>query len=381
MAELAAGRLLVGAGALSWAVAGAPAVVAWSTGRAPFDGRGVVWCVAYAAFGVAFWLATSLDRLGRSARVAALAAQTAAAIAILAFGDNGFEGVLLCVVAGQAPLLVGTGVALAWVIAQTAAMLAVHLVTRGGSRGVYFSTGAYAAFQLFAFGAARLAAGEAAARREVSRVHAELLATQELFADAARTAERLRIARELHDALGHHLTALSLQLEIARNVAEGRAKEPVDQAHALTKDLLGELRSVVGAMREDQPIDLARALRTLVAGLPRPRVHLDLPERLRVEPALAHTIFRCVQEALTNAVRHAGADNVFLTVEERDGAIVVVARDDGRGAASLEPGHGLTGLRERIEGMGGQVEVDARPGRGVTLRALLPSHARAGGAA
>ncbi len=80
-------------------------------------------------------------------------------------------------------------------------------------------------------------------------------------------------------------------------------------------------------------------------------------------------------------MRHAGADNVFLTVEERDGAILVVARDDGRGSASMKPGHGLTGLRERIEGMGGQVEVLARPGRGVTLRALLPSSAGAGGAA
>ncbi len=281
MAQADPGRLLIGAGALTWAVAGAPALAAWSSGRAPFDGKGVVWCVAYAAFGVAFGLATSIDRLGRSGRLGALAVQSAAALVMLAVGGSGFEGALLCVVAGLAPLLVGTGAALAWVIAQTAAMLAVHLVTHGSVRRVYFSTGAYAAFQLFAFGAARLAASEAAARRELSRVHAELLATQELFADAARTAERLRIARELHDALGHHLTALSIQLEIARNVATGRAQEPVEQAHALTKELLGELRSVVGAMREDQPIDLAGALRTLVAGIPRPRVHLDVPASFR----------------------------------------------------------------------------------------------------
>ena len=197
------------------------------------------------------------------------------------------------------------------------------------------------------------------------------------IADSTRTAERLRIARELHDALGHHLTALSLQLEVARNVVDGPAKEPVDQAHGLTKELLAELRAVVGAMREDRPIDLVGALGMLASGIPNLRVHLDVPEAFFVEPALAHTIFRCAQEALTNAVRHAGAANLFLAVAEQGGTITVVAKDDGRGARAVKAGHGLTGLRERIEGLGGHVEVDARPGEGVTLRAFLPLRAGA----
>ena len=366
------GKLLIGAGVVTWAVVGAPAITAWISGREAFGGRAIAWCAAYAAFAVAFVIATRSDPLAKRARVAALCAQSAAALVITMLDDHGFEGALLCVVAGQAPLLVGARSALAWVVAQTAALLAVDLATWGNTRGVYFSTAAYAGFQFFAFGASRLAAREAAARQEVTRVHAELLATQELFADSTRTAERLRIARELHDAIGHHLTALSLQLELARNVVEGRAKEPVEEAHGLTKSLLAELRTVVGTMREDRPIDLARALRTLASGIPRPRVHLEIPDGLGVEPALAHTIFRCVQEALTNAVRHADADNVYLAIEERDGAITVVAKDDGRGASAVKAGHGLTGLRERIEGMGGRVEVSASPGQGVTLRALLP---------
>jgi signal transduction histidine kinase len=69
-----------------------------------------------------------------------------------------------------------------------------------------------------------------------------------------------------------------------------------------------------------------------------------------------------------------GAENVYLSIEQRDGdgAVTVVAKDDGRGAGSVRPGHGLTGLRERIEGIGGKMEVVAQPGDGVTLRALLP---------
>lgn len=212
-------------------------------------------------------------------------------------------------------------------------------------------------------------------------MHAELLAARELSADTTRTAERLRIARELHDALGHHLSALSLQLELARNLADGRAKEPVEQAHAVTKELLSELRSVVSSMREDTALDLTGALRTLVAGILRPRVHLDVESNLQIEAALAHTIFRCVQEALTNAIRHAGAENVYLTIEARGETVTFTARDDGRGAAEVRAGHGLSGLRERIEEIGGKVEIEARPGAGLTLRALLPLFPTRAGAA
>ncbi len=183
---------------------------------------------------------------------------------------------------------------------------------------------------------------------------------------------------KLHDALGHHLAALSLQLELARNLEAERAREPVDQAHALTKELLVELRAVVSALREDVDVDLPRALRTLVAGIPRPRVHLDIDPHLRVEAALAHTIFRCVQEAVTNAVRHAAAENVYVAIA-RDGETVrVTAKDDGRGAEQVQVGHGLTGLRERVEGMGGSFEIEAQQGVGLTVRALLPAR---GGAA
>jgi len=83
---------------------------------------------------------------------------------------------------------------------------------------------------------------------------------------------------------------------------------------------------------------------------------------LQVEAVLVHTIFRCVQEAPTNAILHAGAENIHLTIETRGETVTVTARDDGRGAAEVRAGHGLSGLRERIEGMGGKVEIEARPG-------------------
>ena len=369
-------RPLVGAAFVVWMAAGVPQVAAWASGRACFEQRSVVWCAAYGSFAIACQLATRTVRR-RAWRAAALAGQSVAALVALAIGNTGFEGALLCVVAGESPLIVGEKTGFAWVIAQTAAMVAIDLVSPYRGRTSYLSAFAYAGFQLFAFGSSRLVVREAQARAELGRMHAELLATRELFADSTRTAERLRIARELHDSLGHHLTALNLQLELARNIADRQTKAPVDQAHALSKELLVELRSVVSTMREEAPLDLSGALRTLVAGIPHPRVHLDFENDLRIEAALAHTLFRCVQEALTNAVRHAGAENVFLSIETRDDTVALTVRDDGRGAAELRVGHGLSGLRERIEGLGGQLEVEAQPGGGLTLRALLPARAGA----
>jgi signal transduction histidine kinase len=360
-------RPLVGAGFVVWMAAAVPQMAAWASGRACFEQSSVVWCAAYGSFAIAFHFAARTVRRG-AWRAAALAGQSVAALVALALGNTGFEGALLCVVAGESPLLVGEKTGFVWVIAQTVAMVAVDLARPHRGRATHVFS---------AFGASRLFLREAQARAELARVHAELLATRELFADSTRTAERLRIARELHDALGHQLTALNLQLELARNIADRQAKGPVDHAHALTKELLVELRNVVSAMREEAPLDLSGALQTLVAGIPHPHVHLDFEDDLRVEAALAHTIFRCVQEALTNAVRHAGAENVFLSIETNDDTVAVTVRDDGRGAAELRVGHGLSGLRERIEGMGGKIEVEARAGVGLTLRALLPARAGA----
>ena len=371
-------RLLICTGLFVSVAAGLPQVLPWASGRVPFERRSLWWCVAYGVFVIAFLFASATPRAlkGVRGRATALAVQSAAALAAFALGDTRFEGALLCVVAGEAPLLVGEKRALVWLLAQCAGMVAVNLAIPSHGRRDHLAALAYGGFQLFAFGASRLAVRESAARAEVAQVHAELLATQELLADSTRTAERLRIARELHDALGHHLSALSLQLELARNMVDGQAKEPVTQAHAVTKTLLTELRAVVSSMREDARLDLAGALRTLVAGVPHPRVHLEVARDLQVEAALAHTIFRCVQEALTNAVRHAAADNVYLTIEANGDTVAVTARDDGRGASEVQVGHGLSGLRERIEGMGGKVDIQAREGAGLTLRALLPRTAR-----
>ena len=118
----------------------------------------------------------------------------------------------------------------------------------------------YLGFQLFALGAAVLAGREAKAREELALANAELLATREANASATRTAERLRIARDLHDSMGHRLTALRLQLEVAKNSTGDQQTQAIAASSDLSKLLLGEVREVVSAMREEAPMDLEQAL-------------------------------------------------------------------------------------------------------------------------
>ena len=137
--------------------------------------------------------------------------------------------------------------------------------------------GLFLGISLFAFMSGVVALRQHIARDALRKVNSELRATQALLADNTRIAERVRIARELHDLVGHHLTRLTLNLEVATHLVEGKALEHVQQAHSLAKLLLADVREVVNDMRVDDKVDLAAALRTLVSGVPEPAIHLDLP--------------------------------------------------------------------------------------------------------
>jgi signal transduction histidine kinase len=228
------------------------------------------------------------------------------------------------------------------------------------------------AWQGLAFAAGWIAATESRGRRELARVNAELLATQELLADSSRLAERLHISRELHDSLGHHLAALSVNLELAGHLVEGRAAVPVKEAHTLARLLLGEVREVVGALRESRTLNLPHALRTLAGGIGDLHIHIMAPDDLEVsDPAQAHALFRCAQEAITNTLKHAQARNLWIELAQDAAGLTVGIRDDGRGCSSLIPGNGLRGMQERLAELGGGLEIENQ-GPGFALCARLP---------
>ena len=104
-----------------------------------------------------------------------------------------------------------------------------------------------------------------------------------------------------------------------------------------------------------------------------PRVHIEVPDTLYAEtPAQANALLRCAQEVVTNALRHAHAQNVWIRLAPAERGIQLEARDDGAGTATLTPGHGLSGMRERFEEHGGRVEFSTAAGHGFAVRAFMP---------
>ena len=142
-------------------------------------------------------------------------------------------------------------------------------------------------------------------------------------------------------------------------------------AHTIAKDLLTDVRRTVGRLRTPRH-DLRDTLSRIAAGLPQPEVHLAVDDAIEVDDETSLALVRCVQEIMTNTIRHANAANLYIELRAIDGEVVLEAHDDGQGTDRLEPGYGLTGLRERIEALGGTVRFDSRPGRGLQVHARVP---------
>jgi signal transduction histidine kinase len=368
-------RLIGVSGLVTWLMVGLPALV-YHTQIAASDWR---WIVVFLLFGAAF----AADQ--RRARLWWLLAEAALAVALVLLRCSGYEGALLAVVAMQLGARVEPKPGIAWICVQTALLWAANAAVFN-TRSAWLLTPPYLGFQLVAFFIFNVMAREVAARAALVAANAELRAVQHILTDSSRMAERLRIAQELHDALGHRLTALSLNLEAALQRTEELAGLPaataqqrrlahanVESAQSLARQLLGDVRDIVAQSRARDGVDLAAALHELVGAVPRPRIHLDMAEGLRVaDPERAHILLRCAQEIVTNAARHSGADNLWISIKSDGEALTIQAHDDGRGSASAAGGFGIRGMRERVEKAGGQVHIATQPGRGFDVTALLP---------
>jgi signal transduction histidine kinase len=359
---------------VTWLVSGLPTLLRIINGRMSPDGL-IVWTVAFSLFGVAFGL-VCLGRPGiwqrTPVRRGLIAAQACAGLAMTATAPDVFPAGTLVVVAAQLDE-VPSRVAIAWMLVQTIALGILALKFFSVVMAIMMA-GAFGGFQLFAFVTASLASRERTAREGLTRAHTELLSTRVRLAESSRDEERLRISRDLHDTIGHHLTALSLQLDVASRLTQGKAADHVRQAHAITRLLLSDVRDVVSELRTGARIDLSVAMRGLVADTNALAIHFDVPDPLAVEQgARADALLKCVQEIITNTTRHAAARNLWITVARDAEGISVHAHDDGRGTNAIQPGHGLTGMRERFEALGGRLELRSSEGRGFEVHGFMPA--------
>ncbi|MEM7051076.1 MAG: sensor histidine kinase [Acidobacteriota bacterium] len=321
-----------------------------------------------------FWLVSScwVERRSKWIAWTLLAIQTASALGMTVAVANSLHGVLLVIIAAVAAEVLPLRWALTWLFGQTALMAAILLPSQGPVETATVF-GAFLGFELFALHSTLVALRERQAREELVRAHGELLSTRRLLGDTSRAAERLRISRELHDVMGHRLTALSLNLEAARHSTPAAAPEQLAKAQSQAKQLLGDVRRVVTTLRQEPTVDFSRALAALGEGIDQPAIHRQVPEGFTMDdPERAHTLLRCAQEALTNCLRHARARNVWLTLEPRADEVELRVRDDGRGARAVSEGHGLAGMRERLGTLGGRLEAATSPGAGFDLRVSMP---------
>jgi signal transduction histidine kinase len=202
-------------------------------------------------------------------------------------------------------------------------------------------------------------------------------------------AERMRIARELHDVVSHTIGVISVQAGVAAHLLERRPDKAADSLAAIRQasdEALGELHAMLGVLRagEDGRAPLAPApglaeLDALVAQAAGAGVEVRVAvqgEPRRLPPAVDLACYRVVQESLTNVVRHAGAHRAEVTVTHHGDGVVVEVIDDGHGPAG-EPaaagsGQGIVGMRERARALGGTLEAGPRPDGGFRVQATLP---------
>jgi signal transduction histidine kinase len=195
-----------------------------------------------------------------------------------------------------------------------------------------------------------------------------------LLSATTKRDERIRIARDLHDVLGHQLTALSLQLEVASHVKEDEKQRHIQQAKAISGLLLSNVRETVSEIRLKKDLELRESLTVLTEGLPGLKIDLimELDDSL-VDARQGEVIFRCVQEALTNTTKHANASHCKISLSDDGRHLVLSVEDDGNDDTEINPGNGLAGMAERVAKIDGQLNYQNTP-EGFVLTIKLPKN-------
>jgi len=333
-----------------------------------------LWFIPFTIFGAAVVGAMAL-KLRPSLRWALLSVQVAAVAAMAIILPWAGMSQYLVIIAWQVAMATTPRRALGWAALQT--LVIIGALAQALNPDLCWVILKSFALQLLLVFTANALRREAETARVLAQTNRELRSAQAIIANRVRDAERLRISRELHDAWGHELTALGLQLEIASHVTEpGKANDHVMQAKGLARGLLANVRDVVGTLRDAERCDLKDALEALARSVPTPAVHVEVSPGVRVGPDQAHTLMRCAQEAVTNAVKHAQASNLWLQVTSDADGVRLVARNDGSSRPTASPaGSGLLGMRERVEALGGKLAVRTGVDFGFAVEAWLPSGA------
>jgi two-component system, NarL family, sensor histidine kinase DesK len=240
-------------------------------------------------------------------------------------------------------------VARAMIVAVLLVILWFSLVAYLQQRNLWISALLYGAFHLFAVLMQSATQAEQKAKQALASKHQQLLATQQLLQAASRQSERSRIARNIHDVVGHHLTALTIQLQVAGHITQGDVKTQIDKCHQLAKLLLSDVREAVCTLRQYADITLLDAVLQLATLLP-----AQLQLKLNIAPDIvlrdlpqAQHLICIIQEAISNSLKHSGATEFYINASVAQGSLALELYDNGKVSGHLQPGNGIKGMQER----------------------------------
>ncbi|GLX79228.1 hypothetical protein tinsulaeT_25680 [Thalassotalea insulae] len=294
--------------------------------------------------------------ISRKLRLMAIAVATLVVMGLALLFHYSYVAILVIILVSLLPGLVKIRYALVYALI----MPLFGALIDNGIKGIaesWISAMLLVMFNLFALLASHRFISERQAKEASKKLLRELKATQYLLSAATKRDERLRISRDLHDIVGHQLTALSLQLEVASHVNSQNAKtHHIAQAKDIASVLMADVRSAVSAIRKSKPLGLSVALKELTKDIPGVNVELaiELNESL-INDRQVEVIFRCVQEALTNSLKHTQATHFSVKITVIGDIISLAISDNGGKLNPITPGNGINGMIERVEKIAGHL--------------------------
>lgn len=325
----------------------------------------------FAAFGLCFVQATGNRQLTRPQVWRLLLLQYALVMLLFWLTPYTFNAILLVIWSALLPYLVPFRRALFsspfW---SAPPWLITYWLTE--QQGLWISALLFWTFNLFALVMMDSRRTAEQQRALAEQANSALRANELLVQQAARAQERTRIARDLHDLIGHHLTALIINLQVAGRRSQGESAEAIARSETIARMLMADVRAAVSDLREDDQLDLQAAVASLADAMPGFTVAFELSTGTRIRSVqVAAVLLRCLQEAMTNAVRHGAATHLRIEVSQSDDALQVRVSDNGQGCEVIVPGNGLHGMRERLATVGGELELTAED-NGVVLTLRIP---------
>lgn len=339
---------------------------------------GLLWqCILLQLLGGAgIFLAIGSHEGSLPQRYAGLVLQALAAIALNFTMDQRFLAIYTIVLAAQLPQFLRLG----WGLSCTCLIMVCYFCIwhfYWNSSAALIETLLWSTFHLFSLFFGHVLNREQEQKEQAIALNKELRGTQSLLQEAAKQDERLRIARDLHDRIGHQLTALSIQLDVLRRSCPQPQRQQAENSYTLAQELLQSIRSTVSDVRDNHSMDIAVALRALFEDLPGIEVQLDWPANVQMDSLQqAQALFYCVQEAITNTLKHTQATYLHIQARLVNGRIQASVKDNGQYPETLEPGNGFKGMAERMASINGKFSWAAgNPGLIIYLSAPLADQA------